>query len=272
MNVVFRLPTEADEERFCKEAEKLRMIGLRGHRSVGGIRVSLYNAVEPAWVDALAAFMGDFGHPEDIQEIVNLVESTPAHDSRALKKLDATEDQKARIKPIADDLGMALSGFREEHKVLRSRFVKSLEAEKVDPAEVARIRADALALADRATGKIAEAIVKAPSRRGRKPAAAAESPDVTTGASAPEEAPAKARRAPVRRTRTSAAETSVAEAAPAEAAEPSAAPKPTRTRAATSRTTKASTAKAASTSGAADEADVAAPKKRAPRRKADAAG
>jgi phosphoserine aminotransferase len=60
MNVVFRLPTEADESRFCKEAEKAGMIGLKGHRSVGGIRVSLYNAVEPAWVDALAAFMGSF--------------------------------------------------------------------------------------------------------------------------------------------------------------------------------------------------------------------
>ena len=61
MNVVFRLPSEADEDRFCKEAEKLGMIGLKGHRSVGGIRVSLYNAVEPAWVDALAGFMADFG-------------------------------------------------------------------------------------------------------------------------------------------------------------------------------------------------------------------
>lgn len=60
MNVVFRLPTEADEERFAKEAKKLGMIGLKGHRSVGGIRVSLYNAVEPAWVDALADFMADF--------------------------------------------------------------------------------------------------------------------------------------------------------------------------------------------------------------------
>jgi Spy/CpxP family protein refolding chaperone len=80
---------------------------------------------------------------------------------RALKKMDASEDQKARIKPIADDLGMALSGFREEHKAIRSRFAKALEAEKVDPAEVARIRADALALADRATGKMAEAIIKA---------------------------------------------------------------------------------------------------------------
>jgi Spy/CpxP family protein refolding chaperone len=79
---------------------------------------------------------------------------------RALKKMDATEDQKARIKPIADDLGMALSGFREEHKDIRSRFVKALEAEKVDPGEVERIRADTLALADRATGKMTEAIVK----------------------------------------------------------------------------------------------------------------
>ena len=60
MNVVFRLPSEADEDRFCKEAKKLGMIGLKGHRSVGGIRVSLYNAVEPAWVGALADFMAEF--------------------------------------------------------------------------------------------------------------------------------------------------------------------------------------------------------------------
>jgi phosphoserine aminotransferase len=60
MNVVFRLPTEADEERFCKEAKARGMIGLKGHRSVGGIRVSLYNAVEPAWVDTLADFMAEF--------------------------------------------------------------------------------------------------------------------------------------------------------------------------------------------------------------------
>jgi phosphoserine aminotransferase len=33
------------------------MVGLKGHRSVGGIRVSTYNAVEPAWVDALCALM-----------------------------------------------------------------------------------------------------------------------------------------------------------------------------------------------------------------------
>jgi phosphoserine aminotransferase len=60
MNAVFRLPGEDLEKRFVDEAKKAGMVGLKGHRSVGGIRVSLYNAVEPAWVDALAAFMKDF--------------------------------------------------------------------------------------------------------------------------------------------------------------------------------------------------------------------
>jgi phosphoserine aminotransferase len=60
MNVVFRLPSEDLEKRFVEEAKKVGMVGLKGHRSAGGIRVSLYNAVEPAWVDALVAFMKDF--------------------------------------------------------------------------------------------------------------------------------------------------------------------------------------------------------------------
>ncbi len=60
MNVVFRLPTAEDEERFVAEAKKRGMVGLKGHRSVGGIRASIYNAVEPAWVDELAGFMQDF--------------------------------------------------------------------------------------------------------------------------------------------------------------------------------------------------------------------
>jgi phosphoserine aminotransferase len=60
MNVVFRLPTEADEERFVKEAKAKGMVGLKGHRSVGGIRASTYNAVQPEWVDALSSFMQDF--------------------------------------------------------------------------------------------------------------------------------------------------------------------------------------------------------------------
>ena len=60
MNVVFRLPTEADEERFVAEAKKRRMVGLKGHRSVGGIRVSTYNAVSMEWVEELARFMEEF--------------------------------------------------------------------------------------------------------------------------------------------------------------------------------------------------------------------
>jgi phosphoserine aminotransferase len=60
MNVVFRLPSEEKEEAFVAEAKKKGMVGLKGHRSVGGIRVSTYNAVEPAWVDALCDFMKDF--------------------------------------------------------------------------------------------------------------------------------------------------------------------------------------------------------------------
>ena len=60
MNVVFRLPTPELEERFIAEAKKQGMIGLKGHRSVGGIRVSIYNAVPYEWVDTLAAFMEAF--------------------------------------------------------------------------------------------------------------------------------------------------------------------------------------------------------------------
>lgn len=60
MNVVFRLPNPELEEAFVKEADAQRMVGLKGHRSVGGIRASIYNAVEPAWVNALASFMRDF--------------------------------------------------------------------------------------------------------------------------------------------------------------------------------------------------------------------
>lgn len=60
MNVVFRLPSEALEEKFAAEASKAGMVGLKGHRSVGGIRVSLYNAIPLEWARALAQFMGEF--------------------------------------------------------------------------------------------------------------------------------------------------------------------------------------------------------------------
>jgi phosphoserine aminotransferase len=60
MNVVFRLPTEQQEEALVAEAKKRGMVGLKGHRSVGGLRVSAYNAVEPAWVDALCELLQEF--------------------------------------------------------------------------------------------------------------------------------------------------------------------------------------------------------------------
>jgi phosphoserine aminotransferase len=59
-NVVFRLPDAELEERFVAEAEASRLSGLQGHRSVGGCRASLYNAMPMAGVEALVAFMEDF--------------------------------------------------------------------------------------------------------------------------------------------------------------------------------------------------------------------
>jgi phosphoserine aminotransferase len=60
MNVTFRLPSEALEKRFVKEAEAVGMVGLAGHRSVGGIRASIYNAVGMEACQTLASFMKDF--------------------------------------------------------------------------------------------------------------------------------------------------------------------------------------------------------------------
>ncbi len=60
MNVSFRLPSEELERRFLEEAGRAGMTGLKGHRSVGGIRASIYNAVELASVQALAELMTDF--------------------------------------------------------------------------------------------------------------------------------------------------------------------------------------------------------------------
>src|SRR5262249_25616760 len=60
MNVVFRLPSEELEKRFVSEAQKHNMVGLAGHRSTGGIRASLYNAVSYESVEALVHFMKDF--------------------------------------------------------------------------------------------------------------------------------------------------------------------------------------------------------------------
>jgi phosphoserine aminotransferase len=58
MNVVWRLPSEAEEEKLVKEATAAGLVGLKGHRSVGGLRASLYNAVTVDDVKKLCAFLG----------------------------------------------------------------------------------------------------------------------------------------------------------------------------------------------------------------------
>ena len=60
MNVVFSTPTPALDDAFAAEAEKAGMTGLKGHRSAGGLRASLYNAVSPEDAQTLTTFMEDF--------------------------------------------------------------------------------------------------------------------------------------------------------------------------------------------------------------------
>ena len=62
MNVVFRVAggDETVEAKFVKEAEAARIVGVKGHRSVGGMRASIYNAVTQENVEALVSFMREF--------------------------------------------------------------------------------------------------------------------------------------------------------------------------------------------------------------------
>jgi phosphoserine aminotransferase len=65
MNATFRLPTPALENKFLQTAIQEGFFGLEGHRSIGGLRASLYNAVTPEAVDALTSFMNDFQRSND---------------------------------------------------------------------------------------------------------------------------------------------------------------------------------------------------------------
>lgn len=60
MNITFRLPNEELEKRFAAEADQAGLVGLKGHRSVGGLRASVYNAVSLESCRILADFMLDF--------------------------------------------------------------------------------------------------------------------------------------------------------------------------------------------------------------------
>ena len=60
MNIPFRLPSEELEEAFAKESRSRELIGLKGHRSVGGMRASLYNALDVKAAESLTQFMREF--------------------------------------------------------------------------------------------------------------------------------------------------------------------------------------------------------------------
>ena len=60
MNITWRLPSEELEKKFTDEATKAQFIGLKGHRSVGGIRASVYNAFPLKGAEALVQFMNEF--------------------------------------------------------------------------------------------------------------------------------------------------------------------------------------------------------------------
>lgn len=59
-NIVFNLPTPDDEQRFLADAADQQLVNLKGHRSVGGIRVSIYNGLATESVEVLTGFMRDF--------------------------------------------------------------------------------------------------------------------------------------------------------------------------------------------------------------------
>jgi phosphoserine aminotransferase len=60
MNITFRMPNEELEKKFITEATTAGFDGLKGHRSVGGLRASVYNAFPKKGCEDLAAFMKDF--------------------------------------------------------------------------------------------------------------------------------------------------------------------------------------------------------------------
>jgi phosphoserine aminotransferase len=60
MNIPFRLPSEELEDAFAKEAKSNDLIGLKGHRSVGGMRASIYNAMTVEGTEQLVKFMKEF--------------------------------------------------------------------------------------------------------------------------------------------------------------------------------------------------------------------
>jgi len=61
MNVTFTLPSQELTDEFVSQAQSKGIVGIKGHRNVGGIRASIYNAVPVEAAEALVEFMGNFG-------------------------------------------------------------------------------------------------------------------------------------------------------------------------------------------------------------------
>jgi phosphoserine aminotransferase len=60
MNLTYRLPSDELTDEFIKTAARQGMMGLKGYRTVGGIRASIYNAMPVEGAQALASYMNDF--------------------------------------------------------------------------------------------------------------------------------------------------------------------------------------------------------------------
>jgi capsule polysaccharide modification protein KpsS len=75
----------------------------------------IYNLSDPPEyqkaLEQFKAFMGDFSHPEDIQAIINLIESTPSHDAKALRKLELLV---AKVEALQNEDYEKLEGIRNE--------------------------------------------------------------------------------------------------------------------------------------------------------------
>ena len=74
MNVPFRMPSEELEDQFVKEAKKADLIGLKGHRSVGGLRASLYNALPVDFGQGIGSVHGGIPAQERISSLINQIQ------------------------------------------------------------------------------------------------------------------------------------------------------------------------------------------------------
>lgn len=121
MNVVWRMANEEREDAFLREAKKRDMVGLKGHRSVGGMRASIYNAVPLSSVEALATLVREHatqGLSRDEHDLETLVANAvlrhlhvddgsrrPREDDLDLRRTFAEQDLLDRLAPFGVAIG-----------------------------------------------------------------------------------------------------------------------------------------------------------------------